>query len=114
MAGLHTAVPDATSFALECRSCGACCVPEITAPFYVHVVPADARRLTLRWRERHLARESLLTKVDPVGRCVCVALRGTVGRRVSCTIYPRRPTACRRLRRGSAECHKARQQAELE
>jgi hypothetical protein len=98
---------------LDCRRCGACCMPELRLPFYVGLTGADLRRLTPRSRARHVGRASLLTKLDPVGRCVCIALRGTVGRGVSCAIYPRRPRACRRLTAGSAACRRARRQAGL-
>jgi hypothetical protein len=100
--------------ALSCRTCGACCAPEVRLPFYVGLRAADLRRLTPAWRSRNTARGSLLTRLDPVGRCVCVALRGTLGRRVSCTIYARRPGPCRRLTEGSRACRKARRQAGLE
>jgi Fe-S-cluster containining protein len=86
-------------------------VPEVKLPFYVHVTRADLLRLTPRWREQHVAQASVLTKVDPAGHCVCVALRGTVGNRVSCAIYERRPNECRKLDAGSAACLKARRQA---
>jgi hypothetical protein len=69
--------------------------------------------MTRRWRELHVTEEGVLTKLDPVGRCVCVALRGAVGQRVSCAIYERRPAECRRLVAGSRECKKARRQAGL-
>src|SRR5205085_1499056 len=99
---------------LDCRRCGACCAAELRLPFYVGVTPIDVARLSPRWRERNLARGSILTKLDGNGRCVCVALRGTVGRRASCSIYERRPEACRALSAGSEECLKARRQAGLD
>jgi Fe-S-cluster containining protein len=95
----------------DCRVCGACCAPEFDSPFYVTIRARDRERLEPRWRDRNTARESLLTRLDGAGRCVCVALRGTVGRRVSCAIYERRPDECRRFEAGSAECDKARAQA---
>ncbi|MBI5480291.1 MAG: YkgJ family cysteine cluster protein [Deltaproteobacteria bacterium] len=98
---------------LDCRTCGACCAPEVRLPFYVGLKAADLRRLTRAFRDRNVARGSLLTRLDPVGRCVCVALKGTLGRRVSCTVYPRRPRACRGLTEGSRACRKARRQAGL-
>lgn len=98
----------------DCRTCGACCTPEVKLPFYVGLEEADLLRLTPAFRARNTARASLLTKLDPVGNCVCVALRGTVGRRVSCNIYDRRPSACRTLEMGSAECRKARRQAGID
>src|SRR5262249_23992743 len=98
---------------LDCRRCAACCAAELRLPFYVGVTPIDVARLSPRWRERNLARGSILTNLDGTGRCVCVALRGTVGRRASSGIYERRPEACRALSPGSDECRKARRQAGL-
>ena len=99
---------------LNCRTCGACCAPEVRLPFYVGLKAADLRRLTAGFRDRHVARGSILTRLDSVGNCVCVALHGTLGRRVACRIYPRRPGPCRRLTMGSRSCRKARRQAGLE
>ena len=96
---------------LDCRTCGACCAPEVRLPFYVGLKAADLRRLTAGFRDRHVARGSILTRLDSVGRCVCVALHGTLGRRVACRIYARRPGPCRRLTVGSRSCRKARRQA---
>lgn len=98
----------------DCRTCGACCTPEVKLPFYVGLNKDDLLRLTPAFRARNTARASLLTKLDTVGNCVCVALRGTVGRRVSCGIYERRPSACRELVAGSRACLKARRQAGLD
>lgn len=98
---------------LDCRSCGACCAPERDDALYVGVTPEDILRMTPRWRAQHVAHGAILTRLDPIGRCVCVALRGAVGRKVSCSIYERRPEECRRLEAGSRECLKARRQAGL-
>ena len=43
-------------------------------------------------------------------RGTCVALRGTLGVRVQCTIYPDRPTGCRRVVAGSERCLLARRE----
>lgn len=98
---------------LDCRTCGACCAPQRNDAVYVGVTPADVARMTRLWRERHVAHGAILTKLDPVGRCVCVALRGAVGQRVSCAIYGRRPQECRSFTAGSKECLTARRQAGL-
>ena len=98
---------------LDCRRCGACCAPQIEDAFYVGVTDVDVARLTRAWRERHVARGQILTRLDPGGRCVCVALRGAIGRRVSCAIYTRRPDECRRFEAGTPECLAARRQAGL-
>lgn len=100
--------------ALDCRTCAACCAAEVPSPFYVAVDAIDAARLTPRWRAAHVSRGAILTRLDARGRCVCVALRGSVGRRASCSIYERRPGECRRLEAGSADCLAARRQAGLE
>lgn len=97
----------------DCRTCGACCSPQRNDAVYVGVTAADIARMTRPWRERNVAREAILTKLDPVGRCVCVALRGAVGQRVSCSIYERRPQECRSFTAGSKECVAARRQAGL-
>lgn len=103
----------AESSSFDCRTCGACCAPQIRDAVYVGVTALDIARMTHRWRERHVAHGAILTKLDPVGRCVCVALRGAIGRRVSCAIYERRPNECRRLLAGSRDCLDARKQAGL-
>lgn len=105
--------PTRPSADFDCRTCAACCAAELRLPFYVGLDTVDIARLSPRFRERNVARASLLTKLDPTGRCICVALRGTVGKRASCTIYERRPRACRELEAGSDECLRARRQAGL-
>ena len=102
-----------TPIELDCRTCGACCAPERNDPLYVGIGPIDVARLTARFRQQYVAQDSILTKLDPNGRCVCVALRGAIGRRVSCGIYERRPEECRHLTAGSKECLTARRQAGL-
>ncbi len=99
------------SDAWDCRRCGACCAAEVPSPFYVGLRAPDLVRLEPRWRDRHVSRGSIVTRLDGAGRCVCVALRGTVGRRASCSIYERRPDECRRLEPGSRDCLAARAQA---
>jgi Fe-S-cluster containining protein len=108
-----TVIPSAADLGLDCRTCGACCAPQRSDAVYVGVTAADIARMSRLWRERHVARDAILTKLDPVGRCVCVALRGAIGQRVSCTIYERRPSECRSFTAGTPECHKARRQAGL-
>lgn len=98
---------------LDCRTCGACCAPERNDAVYVGVTAADLDRMTRVWRDRYVARDAVLTKLDPVGRCVCVALRGAVGKTVSCSIYARRPEECRQFTAGTKECLLARRQAGL-
>ncbi len=51
-------------------------------------------------------------KLDPTGRCV--ALKGGIGKSVSCSIYAHRPSPCRRVEAGSALCHMYREAHGLE
>ena len=94
----------------DCTRCGACCTnPDEnraeTFVDYVEVLPQDALL-----RRRDLVRRLVVYNVDGLphlrldtdGRCL--ALRGTVGRRVRCTIYDQRPAACRKVEPGSERC----------
>ena len=112
-ADTDTVIASGADLGLDCRTCGACCAPQRNDAVYVGVTAADIARMSRLWRQRHVARDAILTKLDPVGRCVCVALRGAIGPRVSCTIYERRPSECRSFTAGTPECHKARRQAGL-
>ena len=108
------------SAALDCTRCGACCCnPDENRREgfidYVEVEPRDAlarepelmRRLVVRNAEGvpHL-------RIDQSGRCL--ALRGRVGARVSCTIYEVRPTGCRRVEAGTARCLQYRRERGVE
>lgn len=88
----------------DCQSCGACCFSE--SPTYVRVTGDDWTRLGpqaeqlahfvgnrafMRMRERHCAALEVRQSRDHALGFVC-------------TIYDRRPQACRDLDRGSAEC----------
>jgi uncharacterized protein len=80
--------------ASPCQTCGACC-----ASF----------RVSFYWGETDAASggsvpEQLTEAVTPLLRCMkgtggkpvrCVALEGEVGKQVSCSIYPQRPSPCR-------------------
>lgn len=110
---LQTVTSGTEASELDCRTCGACCSPERSDALYVGLTKLDLARLTHRWRSRNTAQDAILTKLDPVGHCVCVALRGTIGHQVSCAIYERRPDECRRLTAGSRDCLSARRQAGL-
>lgn len=90
-----------------CLSCGACC---------------SSFRVTFYWAESSAHPDghvpvALTNSVGPVTRCMqgtdvpaprCVALAGTVGECVSCTIYAQRPSVCHEVQPGDTFCHKAR------
>lgn len=97
------------SAALDCLACGACCTnPDENRREGVHEwVELGPRDVILRRRrgERLVVRDAAGVphlRLDPSGRCV--ALRGRIGQRVSCSIYEIRPRACRRVEPGSDRC----------
>ena len=53
------------------------------------------------------------TRVDEAFGKTCSFLRGTPGKRCSCSIYSTRPSVCSEFRTGGAPCREARRQLEL-
>lgn len=104
---------------LECRRCGACCGPRYDEETHVDLDRADLRRLSPRFRRLHVLQPScesagsIRTKRNHNG-VVCAALRGSVGSRVSCAIYDRRPKGCRAYRPGSRDCLETRRRLEID
>lgn len=96
----------------DCRRCGACCAPLEDNDVYVDLVTADVLRMKRRFREHAVRRfthyAALRTKRDKRNGTTCVALRGTIGARVSCAIYARRPALCSAFDVGSKSCREAR------
>jgi len=108
---------DADRVTFDCQTCGACCCnpDENRAEQYVDYVevtrrsalakhPRLVRRLTVlnAKGERHLKLKGAEQR--------CVALEGTLGVRVSCTIYELRPAGCRAVMPGSKECRRDRRE----
>jgi len=94
----------------DCRTCGACCAnpDENRAQGVVDWVEVgdagpllDDARLTSRLVAMNPAGERHL-RLDAGGRCL--ALRGRIGGRVSCTIYALRPAGCWRVEPGDTRC----------
>lgn len=105
-----------------CKECGACCVPEYDDGYYADVNDGDEERMG-RARLRRMTLEvghgytgsgrAMQTKENAQGHIVCKALRGSVGKRCSCSIYRHRPDVCREFNRGSEGCLAARRQVGL-
>ena len=99
-----------TAAELDCRACGACCVnpDENRAEGVVDWVEvADGEPLLgdARLAARHVVTNSAgeqHLRLDPDGRCL--ALRGRMGRHVTCTVYALRPRGCRLIEPGDARC----------
>ena len=97
----------------DCRSCGACCGPSTDDATHVQLFDVDVKRLSPAFRRSHVVEgfgedsHQLRTKRGSSGT-VCVALRGSVGHRVLCAIYERRPTLCEQFKPGSKLCLESR------
>lgn len=106
-----------------CTACGACCVCEHGAAWYVELTHREAETGPFSPTGAHHAATicqtfggsdvyGLRTKQVVVqhgalaGRhlCVCTFLEGSVLAETSCAIYPRRPEACVGFRRGGPGC----------
>ncbi len=99
----------------DCRACGLCCVSVYDQDVFCDVDEADCERLGVAWVRRNVLFptlfEQLVGGVPPAiktrmrvqrsgsmrgeSACVCVALRGTLLKKVSCSVYDLRPQTCR-------------------
>jgi len=99
----------------DCRACGLCCVSVYDQEVFCDVVESDCERLGVAWVKRNVMFptlfEQLVGGVPPAiktkwmaqrsgpmrgeSACVCVALRGTLLKRVWCAVYDKRPQTCR-------------------
>ena len=106
----------------ECKTCGACCVG--TEGDFVPVTALDKRRLPTKYLKKLQLTESNTVGSDSAVRLcasspdvpygfglkrfgihqACVALKGTLGKDISCDIYAQRPEFCRTFERGGDDC----------
>ncbi len=95
----------------DCRRCGACC-----AAFRVSFYWAEADAFAIP--------DALVEQIGPWYACMagsnastatprCHALAGEIGKAVVCTLYARRPSPCRELEPGDAQCARARKRHRL-
>jgi Fe-S-cluster containining protein len=104
--------------ALDCQRCGACCrngAENMREGVSDWVEVDDDETLAKRqrgasWVVRNVDGVLHMRLVDG-GRCI--ALRGSIGGRVRCSIYEVRPRPCRRVQAGDASCLRARADAGL-
>ncbi|HKQ71363.1 MAG TPA: YkgJ family cysteine cluster protein [Polyangiaceae bacterium] len=95
---------------LDCTRCGACCAnpDENRAERFVDYV--EVRRSEPLLAKPKLAQRFVVYNAEGVAHLrldesgKCLALRGKIGRRVSCTIYEDRPLGCRKVEAGSERC----------
>ena len=95
------AADPANSPAFDCRTCGACCS-----------YSAEWPRFTLESNAEISAIPASLVNTEGSGMACggtrCAALRGVVGKGVSCAVYALRPTVCRSCVPGDDACRLAR------
>lgn len=91
-----------------CISCGACCATFRVSFYWAEsnahpsgTVPAE---LTTPVSPYHVAMKGTESKPPR-----CVALEGTIGECVSCSIYELRSTTCREFEAGDERCQQARE-----
>ena len=105
----------------DCRSCGACCVSSgdgtlVRDHGYADLTVDDVGQLS-----RHVRRQLHAISFDdgpttyrtaakqlPSGQHACRYLRGTPGKRCSCSIYTSRPEICQTFAVGGITCRAAR------
>jgi len=109
----------------DCRSCGACCVGGLDdGGGWADCTEADVIRMSRNTRARLVpiryggfifneAQVATPTKMDPTFGKVCAFLRGTPGKRCSCSIYEERPSVCAQFKPGGEGCRSARADLEL-
>lgn len=87
-----------------CVECGACCA-SFRVSFYWSEAEANGLPVDLTRQVNAFYSCMAGTETHPVR---CVALQGTVGQQVSCSVYAQRPSPCRDVQMGDEQCAKAR------
>ena len=99
-------VPDTGGPVSACLTCGACC-ESYRVEFAVYELDTLGGQVPAELTEEISGNACRMrgTGTVPIR---CVALSGTVGQQVGCTIYASRPRPCAELEEGSYGCNKAR------
>lgn len=119
----------------DCLTCGACCVAPDNQEAYADVTAEDARRLGRRFVRLHVlgpsALDTFAAAIDGKNAppmaietrwttqrsgpykgfevSTCAALRGSIGSRVRCSVYEKRPKVCRTaVKPGDRACREIR------
>lgn len=98
---------------LDCEQCGACCVnlpsnQELDFVFWVEIAPDDEILERSAMEKLIIHDDEGVPHLRIVGGGRCIALRGKLGRRVSCSIYHHRPSPCRKVQPGDEDCRRSR------
>lgn len=98
---------------LDCQQCGACCVnlpanEALSFVYWVEIASGDAILARPELQDLITRDEEGVPHLRIVGRGRCAALRGSFGRKVRCSIYAHRPSPCRIVKPGDADCLRSR------
>ena len=93
-----------TSAENPCTRCGACCAHYRVSFYWTDAV---VHGLPEAWQEQ-LTPTLACMKGTSSRSPRCNALQGEVGQAVQCTVYEHRPSPCREVLAGDAQCLKAR------
>lgn len=88
-----------------CQQCGACCAHFRVSFYWVEASLRGLNDSDIEKVAPHLACMAGTNRPEPR----CQALEGTIGQRVACTLYAKRPSPCRELQPGDEKCNRARQ-----
>ena len=89
----------------ECQRCGACCAKFRVSFYWAEAWSRGLPDLLVEKVNAQMACMAGTNQPDPR----CLALQGSVGEQVRCTVYGIRPEPCRELMPGDAKCLQARQ-----
>jgi Fe-S-cluster containining protein len=101
----------------DCLTCGLCCVSLEDQDEYCNVDAKDEARLGKRFVRLNVVNGAIKTKwklqrsgpLKGAEACACVALQGSVGHRVRCSVYEIRPKVCHTaVKPGDRACHQVR------
>ena len=98
--GSHSELPTAPP---DCTYCGACCLSHSAA--YIRVFEVDYQRMDERARALTTIQREQRQMRFRDGRCGALAIDAAAGR-LTCSIHPQRPDACRWLVQHSHECRR--------
>jgi hypothetical protein len=90
-----------------CLSCGACCASYRVSFYWAEADDAPGGTVPVPLTEAFTPHLRVM-RGTWARTPRCIALSGTVGQRVSCTIYDQRPSPCRAVMPGDPYCQRAR------
>jgi Fe-S-cluster containining protein len=99
----------------DCQSCGACC----QYPLRVSLIGKDVARVIATGMgeelifDPHIYSDLRMKTKILNGHRVCAAFEGRIANKCSCSIYDKRPHACRAFRPGNWLCKRERKRVGL-